>query len=168
MPTWTSTRRWSTVTPRREFSIWRSRWMRTILQSPQCTVKWTRLRETLLWRNLGQEPQESWSLPIYLPEVLMYNKLVSSSTTSFLSRRKTISIESVEPVGSAERVLQLTLSHQMMLGSLERSRIITTLKSKKCPKTWRNSTLLDSEDFRSILRFDGPACMNVQARLVWP
>jgi hypothetical protein len=76
----------------------------------------------------------------------MSSKLVSSSTTSFHSKRRTISTELVEPVDLEERVLQSTLFFLMTPNSLERSKIITTLRSKKCHKTSRISIPLEESD----------------------
>jgi len=151
MLTWISTRLWSTVTQRREFSIWKNKWTKTISQFPQCTEKWTKSKEILSWRNSELELLEFSSPLTCWQEVLMSSKLVSLSTTNFLSRRKTTFIELVEPVDSEERVSLLTLSHQTMLDSSEKSRIITTQKSKKCLRTWRNSTpTVPNDDIRSI------------------
>jgi len=69
----------------------------------------------------------------------MYNKLVSSSIMSFHKEKRTTFIELVEPVVSEEKVLQSTLSYQTMLHSSERSRIITILRLKRCPKIWKIS-----------------------------
>lgn len=83
----------------------------------------------------------------------MSSKLVSLSIMSYHSKRKTTFIELVELVDLEEKVLQLTLFHLMTLDSSERSKIIITLKSKKCLKILRNSTLLVVLiDFRSITR----------------
>jgi hypothetical protein len=83
--------------------------------------------------------QPEFLLPlIFLQEVLMSSKLVSLSTMNFHKRRKTTFIELVELVVSVERVLPSTLSYQMMPSSLEKSRIITILKLKKCHKILRS------------------------------
>jgi len=133
-----------------------------ISQFPQCTEKWIKSREILSWRNSELEPPESSLPPTCWQEVLMSSRLVLLSTTSFLSRRKTTSIESVELVDSEERVSPLTSSHQTTLDSSERSRIIITLKSKKCPRIWRNSTPpVLNEDPRSILRINRPIWMEL-------
>jgi len=76
----------------------------------------------------------------------MFSKLVLLSTTNFLTRRKTISIELVELVDSVEKVLLLTSSFQTTPSSLERFKIITTLKLKRCHKTLRTSILAESNE----------------------
>jgi len=71
----------------------------------------------------------------------MSNKLVSSSTTSCHTERRTTSIELVELVDSEEKVLLLTSSFLTMPNSSEKFRTITTHKLKKCHKISRTSTL---------------------------
>ena len=65
----------------------------------------------------------------------MSSKLVSLSTTSFHSKSRTTFTESVELVDLVKRVLSSTSSILMTSNSTERSKIITTLKSKKYLKT---------------------------------
>merc|ERR1711871_1052903 len=93
-----------------------------------------------------QAPPESSSPPIFLQEVLMSSKLVSLSTTNYHSKRRTTSTESVEPVDSVGRVLQSTSSFLTTPSSSERSRIITTPRSKRCHKTLRISTQPEASD----------------------
>merc|ERR1711937_1098277 len=97
-------------------------------------------------RSSELAPPESSSPPIFLLEVLMSSKLVSLSTTSFHSKRRTTSTELVELVDLVERVLPSTSSFLTTPSSSERSKIITTLRSKKCHKTSRISTPLEASD----------------------
>jgi hypothetical protein len=79
----------------------------------------------------------------------MFNKLVSSSTTSYLTERRTTSIELVELVDLVEKVQLLTSFFQMMLNSLEKFKTITTLRLKKCHKISR--TLILAENSEQLL-----------------
>lgn len=54
---------------------------------------------------------------------------------NFLSKKKTTSIELVEQVDSVERELPSTSFYQVMPDSSKKSKNISTLKSKRCPKT---------------------------------
>jgi hypothetical protein len=76
----------------------------------------------------------------------MFNKLVSSSTTSYHTKNRTISIELVEPVDSEEMELLSISFFQMMLNLSGKSRIITTHRLKRYHKTLKISTLEQSEE----------------------
>lgn len=72
-----------------------------------CTDKHPKKKEIKLWLNSEKEKLEYWLLPIYLLEVLMFNKSLWSSTTIYLKRKKPTSIELVDLVDLEERELLL-------------------------------------------------------------
>ena len=93
----------------------------------------------LSWNSSAKAQSASWSPQTCLQEVLTCSRLVLSSTMSYPTRRKTTSTESAEPVVSARKVPQSTLSFPRTPLSSKKSRSITILKSMKCQMTWRNS-----------------------------
>jgi iron-sulfur cluster repair protein YtfE (RIC family) len=79
----------------------------------------------------------------------MFSKLVSLSTTSYHTEKRTTFIELVELVDSVEKVLQSTSFFQMTLNSLEKFKTITTPRLKKCHKILR--TLTPAENNEQLL-----------------